>query len=149
MLEPDSVQDYVMDVKKQFMAMTPEQVAFPRGVSNVKQYTNKATMYKKGCPIAVRAAIIYNEYCAKHEMINPAIEDGEKIKFFYATVPNPFFNSNVFGFVNRIPDHDKLVKYVDYSKQFEKVYFDVIKNIAERVGFTIFAKQQTNLEDLF
>jgi DNA polymerase elongation subunit (family B) len=149
MLNPEGIQDYVMGVKKEFMEMKPEEIAFPRGVSNVKQYSDHATMYKKGCPIAVRAAIIHNNYIKKHEIDRPDIEDGEKIKFFYGITPNPFFNSNVFGYAGRIPDRNKIVQYVDYSMQYEKVYFDVIKGIAEKVGHVIFPKVQTNLEDLF
>jgi DNA polymerase elongation subunit (family B) len=149
MLDPDSVQDFVMSVKDDFMELTPEQIAFPRGVSNVRQYSDHARMYKKGCPIAVRASIVHNEYCKKHDIDKAMIEDGEKIRFLYCRTPNPFFNENVFGWVARIPDRDKIVEYADYSTQFEKVYFEVIKGIAEKVGIIIFPKVQTNLEDLF
>lgn len=149
MMHPDQLQDFVMEVKEKFMEMEPEDVAFPRSVSNVKQYSDKATMFKKKCPIAVRAAIMYNAYIADKNIEMAPIEDGAKIKFFYTRVPNPVFNSNVFGYINKIPNKEIITPYLDYSTQFEKVYFDVMKGIAEKVGHPIFAKVQTNIEDLF
>ena len=149
MVEPEKLQDFVGEVKEKFMKMEPEEIAFPRSVSNVKQYTDKATMFKKKCPIAVRAAIMYNAYIEKNNIEMAPIDDGAKIKFFYTIVPNMLFNSNVFGYINKIPNKDAIVPYIDYSTQFEKVYFDVMKGIAEKVGHPIFAKVQTNLEDLF
>ena len=149
MLNPENIQDYTLKVKEEFMNMTPEEIAFPRSVSNVKKNVDKATMIKKGCPIAVRAAIMFNNYIENHDIEMEEITDGDKIKFFYTLTPNSFFNSNVFGYSNKIPNRDDIVKYVDYVTQYEKVYFSVIRNITEKIGINLSKKIQTNLEDLF
>ena len=85
----------------------------------------------------------------KHDIEMEEITDGDKIKFFYTLTPNSFFNSNVFGYSNKIPNRDDIVKYVDYVTQYEKVYFSVIRNITEKIGINLSKKIQTNLEDLF
>jgi hypothetical protein len=149
MKNPENIHEYIQEVKAKFQEMSIEDVSFPRSVSNVKQYSDKATMYKKKCPIAVRAAIMHNAYIEKHKIDMYPINDGEKIKFFYATVPNAFFNSNVFGYIKKIPNKEIIAKYFDVSTQFDKVYFSVIKSIAEKAGYPIELKRQTNLEDLF
>jgi len=149
MYNPEKIQDYIKEVKDEFLTFAPEDISFPRGVSNVKKYTNKATMYKKGTPIAVRAGIIYNNYIEKHGINIAPINDGEKIRFIYTTTPNVFFNSNVFGWINKIPNRDEIVKYIDYPTQFDKVFFNVIHTIAKRAGFEIVLKPQTNLDELF
>jgi len=149
MYNPETIQDYINEVKTEFMEMTPEEISFPRGVSNVKKYVNKTTNYSKGTPIAVRAAILYNDYIKRHNINLPLVSDGEKIRFGYFTQPNCFGNENVFGWIKRIPNREEIIKYFDYNKQFDKVFFQVIKTIAERAGYEILSRKETKLDDLF
>jgi len=143
------IKQYISEVKEKFFEMSPEDIAFPRSVSDVAKYTDRSKMFKKGCPIAVRSAIIFNNYVKKYNLNFPQISDGEKIKFLYMITPNNFFNSNVFGFANKIPDKELVEKFVDYHTQFQKVYFDVIKNITVKLGYDLFEKKQNNLDELF
>jgi len=149
MYDAHEVQEYCQEVKVKFMKLEPEDIAFPRGVSNVEKYIDKAKMFKKGTPIAVRAAIIYNNYIQKHGLDYYPISDGEKIKFIYTVVPNNFFHSNVFGFIKKIPNREEVIKYINYPLQYEKTFFTVIRTLAERAGINIDIKQQSNLDDLF
>ena len=149
MYNPETIQDYINEVKTEFMEMTPEEISFPRGVSNVKKYVNKTTGWSKGTPIAVRAAILYNDYIKKQNINLPSVSDGEKIRFGYFIQPNCFGNENVFGWIKRIPNREEIIKYFDYNKQFDKVFFQVIKTIAERAGYEILSRKETKLDDLF
>ena len=61
---------FVADFKKEFLKMTPEQIAFPRTCNNVLKYTDTSNVYKKGSPIHVKGALIYNHYLKiKHPII--------------------------------------------------------------------------------
>ena len=143
------ISDYISEVKETFNEMSPEEISFPRSVSEVDKYIDNTKLYKKGTPIAVRAAILYNNYIKNHNIELAEIANGDKIKFFYALTPNEFYNENVFGYVGSIPDREKLIEYVDYSTQFDKVYYDVIKNICDKVGVTIEKVKKIDLDSLF
>jgi len=149
MKDQDAFKLYIEEVKKEFYTWDPEEIAFPRSVSNVKQYVDKNKIFGKGCPIGVRAALIFNKYIQENKIDMEEIHEGEKIKFFYSLVPNVFYNSNVFGYINRIPNRDEIVKYIDYKTQFDKVYLNVFKEIAKKINIEIEEKKQTSLDDLF
>src|SRR6056300_205135 len=66
------VQKFIQEFKNEFYSLAPELVAFPRSVSlfqtvviNGKSekipYADKKTIYRKGCPIHVRGALLYNK----------------------------------------------------------------------------------------
>ena len=55
----DQVIDYIEKCRKEFKELPPEEVAFPRSLSNVEKWKSSANMYEKGCPIHVRGAILY------------------------------------------------------------------------------------------
>jgi DNA polymerase elongation subunit (family B) len=149
MTNTDKFNDYIKTVKGEFDKLSPEEIAFPRSVNDVTKYKDDNNIVKSGCPIGVRAALIYNKFIKDNSIDVPEVSDGEKIKFFYALTPNIFYNQNVFGFVNKIPNKDQISKYVDYSTQFDKVFYDVIKGICDNIGYNIDKVAQTNLEDLF
>jgi DNA polymerase elongation subunit (family B) len=147
--EPEAIADYVSNFKKEFFLMEPEAIAFPRSVSNVNKYKDSNNIYGKGCPIGVRAALIYNKYIRDNNIEMEEISDGDKIKFIYILTPNCFYNQNVFGYIKRIPKRPLVLQYIDYSTQFDKVFYDIIKGISDKVGYPLEKVKQTNLEDLF
>ena len=149
MYNPEGIQEYIQEVKTQVIEMEPEDISFPRSVSNVKKYSSKSTMYRKGTPIAVRAGILYNNFIKKHKLEMIPINDGEKIRFIYMLQPNSFYNENVFGWIKKIPRREEIIKFIDYNTQFNKVFFSVIQSIAEKAGIEILSKRSKNLDDLF
>ncbi len=48
-----NTQKYISDFRKKFEAMSPEEVAFPRGCNNIAKNTSSATIYGKGCPMTL------------------------------------------------------------------------------------------------
>ncbi len=148
MYNPEDIHNYIKEVKDKFLLMKPEDISFPRGVTNVNKYTTK-NGYRKGTPIAVRAAIIYNMFIKRHGLNFPPATDGGKVRFIYTLQPNSFNHENVFGWIRRIPKREEILKYIDYNTQFDKVFFNVVKTISERAGFTILQRAETNLDDMF
>lgn len=123
--------------KKHFKSLRPEQIAFPRGVSDVEGYSNRDTIYQKGTPINSRAAILYNHYVKKHKLDNEyeLINNGDKIKFLYLKVPNAI-NENVFGFKDTWPEKLDYDRYIDFDTQFSKTFAEPLQIILGSLGWT-------------
>lgn len=143
-----TVQREIEQLRKKFWTLPPEDIAFPRGVSDMEKYMDKSSLYKSGTPIHVRAAILYNEALKDYNLSHKyeIIQSGNKMKFLYMKKPNPIFE-NVFGFETIFPRETELEKYIDYDLQFEKAFVDPIQAIMTAIGWNVEAKG--TLEDLF
>jgi DNA polymerase elongation subunit (family B) len=143
-----SVQEAIEQFKNYFKTLDPDQIAFPRGVTQVKKFQDRNTLYKKGTPIHVRGAILYNKLIGdmalskKYELIN----NGEKIKFLYLRQPNSI-HENVIAFPSYLPDEFGLRKYIDHELQFQKTFLDPIEPVLEAIGWT--SAEVASLEDFF
>jgi DNA polymerase elongation subunit (family B) len=141
-------QKAIQHFKQYFSSLPPEEVSFPRGVSDVNKWKDRSTVYKKGCPIHVRGALLYNESIKSKglEKRYQTIRSGDKVKFCYLKVPNPI-RENVISFPDYLPSELQLTKYIDYDKQFEKTFLDPIIPILDAVGWQ--QKETVSLEDFF
>ena len=142
------VHKYVSDFKTEFMKLTPEQIAFPRGVSDVSKYSSSTSVYVKGTPIHVRGALLYNHYLKKNKLDKKyqLIKEGDKIKFMYLRVPNTI-QEDCIAFLDRLPEEFGLHEYVDYNKMFEKTFEDAVQNVLDPIGWS--TKQKATLDDWF
>jgi hypothetical protein len=132
----EEIIDFIENCKKEFFTLSPEEVSFPKGVSNVDKYSAANNSFAKGAPIQSRASLIYNRHIRlnKLEMKYPIIKDGEKIKFCYLKMPNPI-NENVIGFIQRFPTELGIENFVDYNTQFEKTFITPLKAILDVIGW--------------
>jgi DNA polymerase elongation subunit (family B) len=138
---------YVMDFRKEFDKMPVEDIAFPRSCNGVKQYAG-SPIYIKGTPIQVRGALLYNHHLKRlglDKKYQP-IRDGDKIKFVYLRTPNPI-QEDVIAFSQHLPKQLQLEAYIDYDKQFEKVFLDALQIVIEPLGWK--TQEETSLEDFF
>ena len=78
--------------------------------------------------------------------IDQPIRDGDKIRFVYVRKPNPF-QEDVIAFSTELPKEFDLVSYIDYDKQFEKVFLDALQIVIEPLGWS--TTEQSSLEDFF
>jgi len=142
------LQSHIDSWKAEFLAMTPEEIAFPRGVQNIDNYTDTANIYKKGCPIHVRAALLFNHHVNKNGLgeVYPSIVDGDKIKFIYLRVPNNV-RENVFGFVDKFPRELGIEKYIDYEEMWSKAFLAPLDSIISTIGWH--HKEKATLAGLF
>jgi DNA polymerase elongation subunit (family B) len=144
----DDIHQFISDFRTEFKAMPPEDISFPRGMNGLKEYSDSATMYKKGTPIHVKGAIIYNHYLKQLglEKKYPKIQEGEKIKFSYLKQPNPFKDS-VISYPGRLPVEFGLHQYIDYDTQFDKSFVDPIKVVLDCMDWTV--EKNNSLESFF
>jgi len=144
----DEVQEFIAKFREEFKNLPPEDISFPRGVNGMQTYIDPATIYKKGTPIHVKGALIYNHYVKKMnlEKKHPMIQNGEKLKFTYLKQPNPM-KDTVISFPVRIPKQFDLQKYIDYDIQFQKGFIEPIKFILDCIGWEI--EKKNTLENFF
>lgn len=141
------MQKYIAGYKGDFEKFPVESIAFPRGVSGLKQYAG-SPIYQKGTPIHVRAALLYNHYVKKLGIDKkyPLIREGDKIKFVYLRTPNPY-HENVIAFISELPKEFNLEQYIDYDTQFDKTFVEPLKTIIEPLNWQ--AEEVSSLEDFF
>ena len=144
----DDVIKFIDDARKKFKSLPPEDIAFPRTVSDVKKYKAHSTIYGKGTPIHARGALLFNHYIEKNNLTNKysLIQNGEKIKFCYLKKPN-IIHENVISFIQDFPRELGLDMYVDYDLQFEKSFLEPLKIILDSIGWNV--EKTVNLELFF
>ena len=147
-IEVDISNNYFNDFKKEFKTLPPEEISFPRSINGLSKYTSSFELIKKGTPIHVRGAILYNDLLKKNDLINryPSIQEGEKIKFMYLKEPNTLQN-NIISFASSFPKEFKLEKYIDYDLQFEKSFIDPLKGISDKINWQL--EETASLEIFF
>lgn len=143
-----ALQDYVSDFKSKFMAMPFEAVAFPRGMREMEKYTDRNSIYSKGTPIHVRAALLYNKMLERNGLENKyeRIGNGDKVKFVYLKLPNPI-QENVIAALDELPVEFGLTQYVDYETQFQKSFLEPIRAVVETIGWEV--EKTSSLESFF
>jgi DNA polymerase elongation subunit (family B) len=142
------VQDFVANFKKEFKTLPPEEISFPRGLNGLNTYSDPVMLFKKGTPIHVRGAIVYNHHLKQMGLTKkyPLIQEGEKLKFTYLKMPNHFKN-DVVSFPGRIPKEFELDNYIDYDVQFDKAFLEPINVILRCMKWS--AEKTNSLEDFF
>ena len=146
--EQSKVQSYIHAFRDEFNKLPVEEIAFPRSVNGLRDYGRVSSIYGKSTPIAVRGALLFNHHIKVKglEKEHQPIRDGDKIKFVYLKTPNPI-QEDVISFSQELPKELNLHSYVDYEKQFEKVFLDAVQIVIEPLGWSV--EPKSSLEDFF
>jgi len=144
----DEVIDFIDTSRKKFRNLPPEEIAFPRSVSDVTKYKSASMIYIKGTPIHVRGALLFNHYIKENKLTNKysLISNGEKIKFCYLKKPNKI-HENVISFIQDFPKELGIDKYVDHDLQFSKSFLEPLRIILDSIGWKV--EKIANLESFF
>ena len=144
----DEMIEYIDNSRTEFKSLPPEEISFPRSVSNVVKYKGINTIYAKGTPMHVRGALLFNHYVKERKLDKKYayIQNGEKIKFCYLKDPNPT-RENVISFIQDFPKELDLVRFVDYDTQFNKAFLEPVKAILNAIGWS--DEKKVTLESFF
>lgn len=144
----EKTQEAIALFKEYFKTLSPDKIAFPRGVTSVTQYSTPSTIFTKGTPIHVRGSLLYNHRVKSKGLDKKyaLIQNGDKIKFLYLLLPNPI-QQNVVAFPEFLPDELELHKYIDYDLQFKKTFLDPIEIILDAIGWS--SEPRADLQQFF
>lgn len=146
----EKTQKFIKEFKNTFRELPPEEVSFPRSVSDILKYQSKNTeeVFTKGTPIHVRGSLLYNKQIKDKALTNKfdLIKNGDKIKFCYLKTPN-YLKQNVIAFPNFLPKELKLHNYIDYDLQFDKTFVEPLKIILDSIGWSV--EEKATLEAFF
>ena len=144
----DEMIDFISQFRKTFKSLPPEEISFPRTVSDVVKYRGRNAIYEKGTPIHARGSLLFNHHIKRLKLEGKysLIGNGEKVKFCYLRSPNPI-HENVMSFIQDFPREIGLEKYVDYDLQFEKSFLDPLKIILDVIQWNV--EKTTTLESFF
>ena len=145
-----TVQNYIQECYDKFYKQDIVDISFPRGTTNLEKYMSNTNMYRKGTPIHVRAALLYNHFLDEYKLDKKyqKIKSGDKIKFIYLKVPNTI-RENIIGFIDVLPDEFNLNNYIDYELQFEKAFVAPVQTILNTSGWSWKYRPPINTLDEF
>jgi len=143
---------FIQEFREEFMKLPPEDIAFPRSCNGVQKFRGESSLYKKGTPIHVKGALLYNFLVEKEKLEGkyPKIQEGDKIKFINMKQPN-IYQSSAFSFITSMPKELDLLNKIDYDVQFEKSFVEPLKFITQKMNWLIDSSYGTQgtLEDFF
>jgi DNA polymerase elongation subunit (family B) len=144
----EDIHKFIADFREQFKKLPVEEISFPRGMNGLNNYSDDLTLYKKGTPIHVKGAILYNHNLKQKNLTKkyPLIQEGEKVKFTYLRMPNPF-KDTVISYPSRLPKEFELQQYIDYDMQFDKAFLEPIRIILDCMGWK--TEKTSSIEDFF
>lgn len=144
----EDMQSFIREIKKNFREVNYAQISFPKSVKGLKKYSDIKDIYTKGCPIQVRAALLYNHFIDKYNIGKSykKIKDGDKIKYVYLKIPN-HFQEDVIGFIDEIPTEFQLVEYIDYITHLEKSFLNPLKKLTDLANINL--EKKNSLKRLF
>lgn len=143
----EEMQGFVKKFKDEFFSASVQDIAFPRGVSDIDKWVTSNGSLVKGVPIHVRGSVVYNRILKSIRSGEYApIKNGDKIKFVYLKTPN-VAQSHVIAFLDTLPPEFDLDKSIDKEMQFNKTFLDPLKSLASIVGWN--TEKTSNLDMFF
>ena len=145
----DDLQKFILDFRDEFKTLNFEDIAAPRGVSNLTDYMcRRGGLYVKGTPIHAKGSIFYNSLIEKYKLNGEydLVSNGDKVKFCYLKSPNPF-SINVISAPGELPKVFDMEKFIDYDVQFNKTFVDPLSIILNAIGWSV--EKRSTLDSFF
>lgn len=144
--DQDKLHTRVAEIRDAFYKLPIDAIAIPRGTNNISKNADPETIYIKGTPKHVKAALIHNWYVKQLGLGIPELTGGNKIKYIDLKKPNPI-NQDVIGFAWFMPPEFKLDQFVDRETIFETAFMSPLKIFLEAIKWS--HEPVISLEDFF
>tara|TARA_A100001515_G_scaffold132935_1_gene121754 strand:+ start:259 stop:2730 length:2472 start_codon:yes stop_codon:yes gene_type:complete len=147
--DQQEMKQFIIDFRREFELLPPEQIAFPRSVNGVKKYGDRTSIYKKGTPMHVKGALMYN-HLLKIKKIGhkfQPIYEGDKGKYIH--LRKNLWNANCITFISKLPKEFDMHGYIDYETQFTKSFMEPLRFILGAINWHIDASDSNTIEDFF
>ena len=143
---------FIQNFREEFMKLEPEDIAYPRSCNGLAKWEGSHELWRKGAPIHVKGALLFNYLIDKNKLENKyvKIQEGDKIRFLHMKQPN-LYQCSSFSFPVSVPRELDIINSIDYDTQFEKSFVEPLKFISEKMNWLIdnsYGTQGT-LEDFF
>jgi hypothetical protein len=132
----DDLIAFVEATKTEWCKLSPEEAGFPRTANNVDKFQDSVTLYRKGTPMHVRGALLFNHFLREKKLTNKynLINPGEKIKYIHLKTPNPT-GENVISFISEFPEEFGFNSFIDYDIMYQKGFIDPLQGILDAIGW--------------
>lgn len=142
------LQKCVAEFEDEFMQTDPNEYAMTTGVNGIGKYSDKQMLYKKGTPMHVRAALIYNDQLRARNLMReyPEIAEGSKMKYLKLKMPNTI-GHNVCGYIGAPPAELELKEYVDKQQMFYDTFYKAMERMSSAAGWKL--KETANVDEDF
>jgi DNA polymerase elongation subunit (family B) len=143
-----SLREYEKQFREKYMSASLDEIAFPRGISDIEKWAEGQYNWRTGAPIHVKAAITFNKLLQQYGLQREyqTIKNGDKIKFVYLKEPNPTRN-NAIAFMTVVPEEFGLEPYWDKELQYNKTFIEPLKSFLGLLNWEL--KQVNRLEDMW
>ena len=144
----DELYEFIEKFRASYMSLPFEDIASPRGINGLEKYKDNSHVFKKGTPMHVKGALVFNNLIKKKGLDKkyPPISNGDKIKYCYLKLPNPTLTT-VIAVPTILPPELGLDKYIDRNIQFDKTFLDPVKSITDVIGWQ--TEEVANLLEFF
>lgn len=132
------LQKFVSRFRKEFMELDLDVIASTSSCNGLTKYSRRVGIYGPKTPIHVRGSLLYNHYLKEKKLTKRynLIRDGDKVKYIFLELPNPW-RENVIAFPdNTLPKEFGLHKYIDRRTQFDKVFLKDVAAICDLIGWS-------------
>jgi len=143
------MKDFIVNFRRDFELLPPEDIAFPRSVNGVNKYGDTTSIYKKGTPMHVKGALLYN-HLLKTKKVSHKFQqfyEGDKGKFVH--LRKNMWNANVITFMAKLPKEFEMHGLIDYEQQFTKSFMEPLRFILNAINWKIDASDSATIEDFF
>jgi len=129
--------EYIKEFGNKFSTLSYDEISKNTSVNGLYDYSCPIDFYKKGTPIHVRAALVYNRLVDElgiKDKLEPIFE-GEKIKWCYTKLPNPG-REDVIASPSSLPKEFGMDEYIDRHRQYEKTFMKPVVDVLNVMNWT-------------
>lgn len=141
------LQERVKQIKTEYMQLAIPAIAEVTGVNGIDEKSDPMTVFIKGTPRHVKAALYHNRFVEEKKLMRvKPIKSGDKMMLVPLKKGAPM-GAEVIGFQGDLPQDFGLHAFVDYQATYEKTFRDPMMNVPQVLGWS--AEPRASVMDFF